>query len=93
LDAVKESKDGLSKEKAEMKSVFLMNVDTLEEFFKRCLAANATTEEQKTVILIELLKEQKATYIGNTDKSAPELATELIKKGVRARSYTKKAAK
>lgn len=76
-----------------VKSAFLLSLDTLEEFYTRCLAAKAVTEAQKTDILVQLMKEKKAEYIGDTDKTGPELAIELIKKGVKAKSIGFKAKK
>lgn len=68
---------------------FLFDLDTLEEFYKRCMAVNANTEEDKNRILVELLAENKIAYLGETNKSVPELAIEFIKKGIKAKSYIK----
>ena len=68
---------------------FLMDVDTLEEFYNRCLDEDAVTVEQKNAVLLKLMQEKKAEMLGTTDKTAPELATEFIKKGINAKSYVK----
>lgn len=72
-----------------MRQAFLMNLDTLEEFFVRVGQLKKDTVEAREKILRDLLKERKAEYMGQTNKTAPELATELIKKGIRAKSYIK----
>lgn len=70
-----------------------MDLDTLEDFYTRCIARNATTLEEKNMVLMELFAEKKATYVGHTNKSGPELAVELIKKGIKAQSIGFKAKK
>ncbi len=42
----------------------------------------------RTAFLHQKVSEGKGEILGYTDKSAPELATELIKKGIKTRSYT-----
>jgi len=43
--------------------------------------------EKRLEWLILQMEKRKIEHLGQTDKSAPELATEFIKKGVRAKSY------
>lgn len=45
--------------------------------------------EEREAYLINKLKEKKVEYLGYTDKTAPELATDCIKKGIRAKSFVK----
>ena len=71
------------------RQAFLFDLDTLEEFYLRCADTKAETLEEKNKILVDLMQEKKIAYLGETDKTAPELATEMIKKGIKARSYTK----
>lgn len=42
---------------------------------------------EREALLVKLLKDPSKAYLGTTDKSGPELAIEMIKKGVRAKSY------
>lgn len=42
---------------------------------------------ERTAILKRILKDKEHAYLGQTDKTAPELAVDLIKKGVKAKSY------
>jgi hypothetical protein len=72
-----------------MNQAFLFDLNTLEEFYKRCIAEEAVTIEEKNKILVDLMQEKKIVYLGQTEKSCPELATELIKKGVNAKSVVK----
>lgn len=64
--------------------VFMLNEenkwDMLEELFSLPM-------EKRLEYLLKKAEEKKAAYLGQTDKTAPELATELIKKGVKAKSY------
>lgn len=64
----------------------MLNQDTkleiLEEMFKLPV-------EEREAFLMKAVEEKKAVYLGATDKSAPELATEFIKHGIRAKSYIK----
>ena len=71
------------------KYAFLFDLDTLEEFYIRCADAGADTLKAKNKILVDLLAEKRITYIGSTEKNAPELATEFIKRGIKAKSYVK----
>ncbi len=57
-------------------------LELLEQMFK-------LPPEEREAFLNKAVKDKKAVYLGSTDKSAPELATEFIKKGVRAKSYVK----
>lgn len=68
---------------------FLMNLDTLEEFYIRCGQRKAVTLDERNAVLLELMSECKIKYLGHTEKTCPELATEMIKNGVRAKSYVK----
>ncbi len=43
--------------------------------------------EERSAFLIKKMKEGKASCLGSTEKSAPELATECIKKGLKVKSY------
>jgi hypothetical protein len=62
--------------------LFLTNLDIVEQLFSVSVA-------EREALLIRLAKENKAAYLGHTDKSAPELATECIKKGIKAQSFVK----
>lgn len=53
--------------------------DILEKMF------SIPIEKRMEWLAIELEK-KRVTYLGSTDKSAPELATEFIKRGVKAKS-------
>lgn len=68
------------------RGVFLLNSedqwDILEEAFKLPVA-------ERTAFIIQKAKEKKVQYLGQTDKNVNELATELIKKGVKAKGYGK----
>lgn len=58
-----------------------MNLEMAEKLF-------SVPVEERDALLIQMAKEQKAEFLGNTDLTGPELATDLIKQGVKARSYT-----
>lgn len=45
--------------------------------------------EERMAYLMKQVEDKKADFLGYTDRSLPELATELIKKGVKARSFVK----
>ena len=45
---------------------------------------------EREALLMKLLKDPAKAFLGTTDKTAPELAVEFIKKGVNARSYAKR---
>ena len=46
---------------------FQMDVDTAEEFFKRCEARGAVTREERTVILKKLVHELRAIKLNDKD--------------------------
>ncbi len=71
------------------RQAFLFDLDTLEEFYIRCADMKAETLEEKNRILVDLMQEKKIAYLGETEKTAPELATEMIKKGIKAKSFVK----
>lgn len=75
------------------RQAFLFDLDTLEEFYIRCAEVKAETLEEKNRVLVDLMQEKKISYLGETEKTCPELATELIKKGIKARSYVQKEKK
>jgi len=64
-------------DETKMNHCFLMNAEMAEEFFKRCVAANANTEEERTAILLDVKKENKAEYIGSTELGRATLAKKL----------------
>lgn len=68
------------------RGLFLMTLDIAEQVFSVPIA-------EREALLLKLLEEKKAQFIGTTDKTAPELATDLIKSGVKARSYVTKSKK
>ncbi len=43
--------------------------------------------DERQAYLSKLHKQKKTEFLGVTDKTAPELSVEFIKKGVRAKSY------
>ena len=45
--------------------------------------------EERAAFMIKKAAEKKALYLGCTDKSITDLATECIKKGIKAKSYIK----
>jgi len=45
--------------------------------------------EQRLEWLAKQVEKRKAEHLGTTDKSIPELAIDLIKKGVRVKTYVK----
>lgn len=47
--------------------------------------------EKRLEWLIKQAEAKRLEHLGTTDKSAPELATELIKKGIKAKSIGHKA--
>ncbi len=63
------------------RGLFLITLEIMEQIY-------SVPVEQREALLLKLAKEHKAEFLGSTDKTAPELATELIKKGVRAKSYS-----
>lgn len=46
---------------------FRLDVDTAEEFFRRCEARKAISKEERTVILEELVKELRAIKLNDKD--------------------------
>lgn len=50
-----------------MSEGFQMNVDTAEEFFKRCIDRKASTEAQRVAILEELVNELRAIRLNEKD--------------------------
>jgi len=44
-----------------------MNLETAEEFFRRCLARKATTEQERLVILKELQQELRVIKLNERD--------------------------
>jgi hypothetical protein len=46
---------------------FMMNADTAEEYFKRCIIKSAKTEEERVAILRELQKELRVVRMNETD--------------------------
>ena len=46
---------------------FRLDVDTAEEFFKRCEARKAVTREERTAILEELVRELRAIKLNEKD--------------------------
>lgn len=43
--------------------------------------------EERTAFLFKMAKEKKVEFLGLTEKSVPELATEMIKQGVVPKTY------
>lgn len=64
----------------EIQGAFLITLDIMEQVY-------SVPVEQRMSLLLKLTKEKKAKFLGTTDKTAPELATEFIKKGVKAQSF------
>ena len=62
-----------------MTNAFIMNVDFAIEFFERCQKAKAVTEEERSVILLQLVKENKAEYLGSTPLGKASFAKRLSK--------------
>ncbi len=62
------------------RGMFMMNLEIAEQLF-------SVPVEEREALLLKLFKENKTEYLGSTDKSTPELATELIKKGINAQSF------
>lgn len=60
-----------------MTHLTLMNLDTAEEFFRRCLEAKAVNEEDRSKILVQLIKEKKAEYLGATKYGKATVARKL----------------
>lgn len=46
---------------------FRMNLDTAEEFYLRCMARKAVTEEERLAILRELVQELRAVKLNEKD--------------------------
>ena len=67
-------------------SVFLLNFkdqwDIIEEAF-------SLPVEERYAFILKKAAEKKAEYLGSTEKSIPELSIEMIKKGLKPRSYIK----
>ena len=71
------------------RALFLVDLDILEKVY-------SVPVNEREALLIALLKEKgrlEEAYLGHTDKTGPELATELIKKGIKAKSYVKPITK
>ncbi len=62
------------------RGLFLTSLEMAEKIF-------SVPIEEREALLRQMAQDNKAEYIGHTDKSGPELATELIKKGVKAQSF------
>jgi hypothetical protein len=54
-------------------------VDQLEMFFKRCEAANAVTEKEKQVILMEMIKEGECKRAFTTQRTKEEFKSDMQK--------------
>ncbi len=63
-----------------MRGLFLVNLEIMEKVF-------SVPVEEREALLLKLTTEHQATYLGHTDKTAPELATECLKAGIKAKSY------
>ena len=50
-----------------MSEGFLLNLDTVEEFFTRCATRNAITEKDRVAILKELVTELRAIKLNEKD--------------------------
>lgn len=66
--------------------LFLVTLEIMEQVY-------SVPVSQREALLIKLMKEKKAEYLGHTDKTGPEIAIELIKKGVKAKALGFKAKK
>lgn len=66
------------------RGVIYINEDTKWELLE---AVFKLPPEQREEFLLKALKDKKAVYLGSTTKSAPELASECIKRGIKAKSY------
>ena len=64
------------------RGMFLMTAEIAEKIF-------SVPVEEREALLAKLVIEQQAEFIGTTEKDAPELATDLIRAGYRAKSYVK----
>lgn len=59
----------------------LVTLDMVEQLY-------SLPVEEREAALAKMVKERKAQYLGHTDKTAPELAVDLIKHGVKTKSYS-----
>lgn len=69
-----------------MRQAFLLTLEMAERLY-------SVPVSEREALLLQMVKDHEAQYIGSTDKSNPELATELIKSGIRAKSYVQPAPK
>ncbi len=66
-----------------VRGAFLLTLEMAEKLYRAPV-------EQREALLAEMVKEHQAQFLGVTDKTEPELATEFIKAGIRAKSYVQK---
>jgi len=59
--------------------VWLLNVEVLEELFRRCEYKEAITEAEREAVLLQMHKEGLVQCLGSTDLSKEELKSELSK--------------
>lgn len=65
-----------------MRGAFLLTLDMAEKLF-------SVPVEQREALLVQMAKDHEAEFLGVTDKAAPEIATDLIKAGIKAKSFVK----
>lgn len=61
-------------------NVWLVTLEIMEQVY-------SVPIDEREALLSKLVAEGKGTHLGTTNKTAPELATDMIKQGVKARSY------
>ena len=64
---------------------FRMNVDTAEEFFLRCMARKAVTQEDRLAILKELVKEFRVVKLNEKDIKNQLRGKKVLKIGFKPR--------
>lgn len=62
------------------RGAFLVTLDLAEKLFSLPVS-------EREAYLVKMAQEKQATFLGVTDKTPPELATEFIKKGIKAQSF------
>lgn len=66
-----------------LRHLWLVDLEILEKVY-------SVPVNEREALLVKLLQERgllQSNYLGHTTKTAPEIATECIKKGIRAKSY------
>lgn len=68
---------------------FRLDVDTAEEFFKRCEARKAVTREERTAILEELVRELRAIKLNEKDLKNQIRGKKVMKIGFKSKGDIK----